>query len=183
MTFTAFYHEKPHQTIIEKGDTGDMRYYPKASYSPMKDMTYILYLWQKLQHYHSIKIAAALAFAILAYFFDPLEATALVALFALILLDFVYGVAAAKKTGLPITSAKIRRSAIKMAVYFSLIAAAHISEYAIPAQIGFLDETVTAFLVATELISIMENVGRLGFAIPMRLLNQLQNYTDKGTME
>lgn len=126
-----------------------------------------------------IKGICAFLFAVVAYFFDPLQRAALLALFILIIVDFFFGFAAAKKTGKEITSSRFARTPIKMVVYFSLVACSRISEYALPSFLAVLDETLVAFLVATELLSILEKSGHLGFAVPQKLLNQLEKYTSE----
>lgn len=148
----------------------------------MKAVDYLFYLWNRAFHYGNLKALAALVIGVLGFFFDPLQQTALLALFVLVFVDFLFGMAAAKKTGQQITSAKFFRTPIKLAVYFTLIACAHISEYALPGWLGILDETLTGFLVATELLSIFEKSGYLGFAVPRRVLNQLEEYTGHSDM-
>lgn len=122
------------------------------------------------------KVFSVYTFAVIGYFFDLNKKEALVSLFILIIFDFIFGIASARVNKIPITSSKIRRTAIKLAVYFMLISASFLAEK----SISFLpiDETVLAFLVLTELISIIENAGHCGFAVPKKLLAQLQEYRD-----
>lgn len=140
------------------------------SYTP-----YLIYLAKKVVHSAEVKWVFSVFLSVLTFFFDPLQQLALLALFALIALDFFFGVAAARHSGENIRSAKLVRTAIKYAVYFTLIGAARVTEHAIPA-LPFLDETVTGFLAATELLSILENAGRLGYATPYRLVHVLTDY-------
>lgn len=126
-----------------------------------------------------MKAIAAGAFLILTFFFDPTHNAAYLALFILILADFVFGIAASRKSGEPVRSAKMRRTAIKLTVYFSLIGLANITEYTLPTYMHFLDESVLGFLAATELLSILENAGRLGFVVPKSLKKALGDYTKK----
>lgn len=123
-----------------------------------------------------IKITGAFAFISYNFFFDSLHIEAMTALFFLIIADFVFGLIASYQAGIEIKSAKILRSAMKTAVYFIMISGAFLVE---TAGIGFLplDETVIAFLAATELISLIENTANMGFATPKRLLNKLKNFT------
>lgn len=143
----------------------------------MDYFTYIGYLFKKIMHAAELKWLFGVALSVFSFFFDPLNNLALFALFVLIIFDFVLGVSASRYTGQQIQSAKLRRSAIKMAVYFMLVAAARVAEHTLP--FAFLDETVTGFLAATELLSILENVGRLGFAVPQKLVDILGDYTKK----
>lgn len=138
-------------------------------------LTYLTYLARKVAHAGEMKAVVAALLSITSFFFDPLQQLSLLALFALVMFDFAFGVAAARKTGDPVRSAKMVRTALKLAVYFSLIAAARITEHAIPLM-GFLDETVTGFLAATELLSVLENSGRLGFAVPKKVVKLLGDY-------
>ena len=100
------------------------------------------------------------------------------AIMVLIIADFVTGYASAKFTKQEITSAKIFHSAIKIIIYFTFIASATMTETAVPTVGAFCDETVIAFLAFTELISITENIGKLGFAVPKKWLNKLQELRD-----
>ena len=110
-------------------------------------------------------------------FFDTANNEALIALFFLILGDFIFGVIASYKTGIEIKSRKIFRTVVKTIVYFALISLAFMTE---KAGLGFLpiDETIIGFLAATELVSIIENVANMGYAIPKKLLNRLKEYTN-----
>ena len=143
------------------------------------NITYFSYLWEKTMHYFEIKTLAAILITSLGFLFDSLQTEALIGLFVLIIIDFVFGVGAAYRTKTGIESSKILRTAVKMTVYFALIAASHISEAAIPIFKSFLDETITGFLAATELISILENTGRMGYAVPKKLMAKLNSFTKK----
>ena len=106
--------------------------------------------------------------------FDTGKHQALIALLMLIVLDFIFGIASARVNKQPVQSSKIRRSAFKVATYYLMVSAGFLAEK----SVTFLpiDETILAFLVLTELISILENAGRCGFAIPKTLLAQLEEY-------
>lgn len=129
---------------------------------------------KKIVSHYDIKSAASFFIGVMGFFFDPLQQLAMMALFCLILIDFVLGVSAARYTGDHIKSAKLVRTAIKVTVYFALVAAARLTEHAVP--FNFLDTTVIGFLAATELLSILENTGRLGFAVPNKLVKLLGEY-------
>lgn len=124
----------------------------------------------------SIKALLGAVLSILAYLFDPTQHAALLALFILTLADFCFGVTASRKEGQPLRSSKVRRTAIKMTVYFAIVAMTRITENAIP-LLSFMDETLVGFLAATELLSILENVGRMGYAVPAKLTKILGDYT------
>lgn len=106
------------------------------------------------------------------FFFDIHLIEAAKALLVLIIVDFFTATLAAKKTGEEIKSSRIFRTPIKILVYFMLVSVAHLMETVTPV-LSILDETMMSFLALTELISILENTGRMGYAIPQKLLNKL----------
>lgn len=143
------------------------------------DQNYMTHLFTRLIEGAQLKSLMAMLIAIAGFLFDPTHHIALMALFILIMADFTFGIAAARKTGEAVKCAKLRRSAIKIVVYYALIACAHLTEYALPAYMGFLDESVLGFLAATELLSILENTGKLGYVVPKNLVKLLGDYTKK----
>jgi toxin secretion/phage lysis holin len=92
--------------------------------------------------------------------------------------DCLTAIWAAYKSGETIKSAKIFRTPVKIVIYFGLIYFARITEYGLPELLTILDETVIAFCVVTELISIMENVNKMGYPVPTKLLSKLINVRD-----
>ena len=127
----------------------------------------------------TLKCVAAGTLVISEFFFDSMLAKSIVAVFFLILFDWVTGIFAARASGEIIKSSKILRTPIKIAIYFMLITVARIAEYSLPNAIAYLDETVIAFLALTELISIIENTGKMGYAVPLKLLEKLKSLRDK----
>lgn len=120
------------------------------------------------------KTISGIVFITWTFMFDVGKHESLIALLLLIVLDFIFGIGAARVNGVGIKSSKIRRSAFKIATYYLMISAGFLTEKGI--TFLPLDETILAFLVLTELISILENAGRCGFAIPKKLLAQLEDY-------
>lgn len=110
------------------------------------------------------------------FLFDPLQYQVMISIIVLLVIDFLTGVYASYRAGEPLVSYKIFRSALKTAAYFLLISAGYVSERAI--GIHFIDETIMAFLAATELKSIIENISKAGFAVPQNLLKKLQDIKD-----
>lgn len=136
-----------------------------------------LKVWQDWE----LKFPFGLVLGFFSFFFDRLQTTSMLALIALISMDFLASLYAIKRTGLDkrggkISSATALGSAIKTALYFLLISAGFVAEKTIP--VNFIDDTIIAFLAVTELISIMENVGRAGYAIPNKLLDALKIFRD-----
>lgn len=145
---------------------------------PAVETTYLKYLLVKIVKYFELKILSGFLLGTIGFLVDATQKQGMTALLMLIVIDFVSGIAVEKKRGVPIQSAKAFRSAIKTVVYFGLISAAHLSEMATQHVLPFLDETVLGFLAITELISVLENAGNLGFAIPQKLLNKLVDFKD-----
>lgn len=125
----------------------------------------------------SYKCFLTVLYLVYTFLFDVSHEKAIAAVITLIVFDFLTGISAAKYSGEEIKSAKVFRSAIKVVVYLTLIAGAHLIEVAGPA-ITAADDAVIAFLASTELVSLMENVGRMGFAVPKKWLNKLQRFRD-----
>lgn len=142
----------------------------------------ILYIKLTLTKVFSVsnaKTGWVAGFVVYSFLFDISQKEAHLALLVLILLDFITGLYAAKKIGEPIRSAKIRHSAVKVLAYFAVIAGAHLVEKGLVSYISFLDETVLAFFLVTELISLIENVGKMGYETPQKILNQLKVFKDQ----
>lgn len=126
-----------------------------------------------------IKCIATGGLVVAEFFVDGLLTKAMLAVFFLILFDWITGIFAAKISGETIKSSKIIRTPIKIVIYFMLITGARIAEYSLPHAIGYLDDTVIAFLALTELISVLENTGKMGYAIPKKLLTKLISIRDE----
>lgn len=127
--------------------------------------------------YLTFKLFFATFFVITAFLFDPLHTQAIIAILVLIVIDFITAIFACLKTCDQIKSRKILYSAIKTSVYFLLIAAGFVAEKTIPFPV--IDETIMAFLAATELISILENTSKAGYAVPQSLLKWLKEFSNK----
>lgn len=141
-------------------------------------ITYAKTLLQTICSNAAAKCVASFFYVLYTFSFDPAQEKGHIALLCLIIVDFITGVAGAKKSGEEIKSAKISRTVVKILTYFLFIAAAHYVELAVPVGTSFLDETVLAFLAVTELISVFENIGRMGYAVPKKLLNKLEKFRD-----
>lgn len=121
----------------------------------------------------SVKFWSSLLVPLFGVFFGFENPAILQALFLLTAIDFVTGVCSARVAGEQIKSRIAVKSAYKVAVYGLLVSSGHLAEMITPGG-TFIEEAVTSFLALTELISIIENVGKMGFAVPNKLLNQLQ---------
>lgn len=149
----------------------------------IKDMSsileYLKYLIATAFHPTSIKTAVAIFLYIYGFFFDPSQRHAHSALFFLIIFDFISGVQAAKHSGEKIRSSRIRHTAVKISAYFTMISAGHLAESGLPNFLQVIDETVTGFLLVTELKSLLENMNRLGYDTPKKLLERLADFKKK----
>jgi len=127
----------------------------------------------------AMKVTFSWFLVVLSFFYDKTQQASLLSLFALVLIDFVTGIAAAKYNGDPIRSSKIKHTAIKLTAYFGVIAGAHLAESGLGKPLDVLDESVVAFFLLTELTSLLENVGKMGIDTPKGLINKLLDYKTK----
>jgi toxin secretion/phage lysis holin len=141
------------------------------------NLTYVHKLVKGISENFDEKIFFAISYGVLSFLFDPLQHMSLIALLVLIIFDTITGVSAAFKSGEEIKSSKILRAAIKICFYFLFVSAGHLCETVI-ANFVPIQATITAMLALTELVSIMENMGKMGYTVPQTLLNKLKNLRD-----
>jgi len=141
--------------------------------TPDSNTTYLVKMLAGICEDIILKCTATGVLVVSHFLFDEVLAKAMLALFVLVIFDWASGTMASYKTGTHIKSAMIFRTPVKLVVYFMLITGARIAEYSLTEHIQFIDETVIAFLVVTELISLVENVGKMGFINADRLLKKL----------
>ena len=141
----------------------------------IEGLLYIKYALLSALHPSTFKVMGAALLIVYSFLFDPAHTQTLIALLALIILDFVTGITASKVNGDPIRSSKIRHSALKVFAYFGTIAGANLAEAGLISYLAVIDETVIAFFAITELLSLLENVSKMGFQTPKKILNQLQD--------
>lgn len=101
----------------------------------------------------------------------------IVALVALVCFDFITGVLAAFKGDIEITSRRAVKTAFKLAAYGLLISAGHMTDVAV-LNANIFDQAIISFLAVTEMISIIENTGKMGYGIPKKLLEKLLKIRD-----
>lgn len=95
-------------------------------------------------------------------------------LLILVMFDFITALMAQYKMGKTIESKKALKTVSKIVVYALLVSGTFLTEKIIPGT-TFLDNMVISFLAITELISIIENIGHMGYAVPKKLLNRLED--------
>lgn len=135
--------------------------------------------FQGLGEYFTLKLYPSYMLPIAVYLFGADNLFIVKAILALIIMDGITGIFAAYKVGDEIRSSRAVRSAYKLAIYGLLLSASHLAGV-VTFDTNFVVIIMSTFLALTELISIIENAGRMGFAIPKKLLNQLQEWRDSG---
>lgn len=142
-------------------------------------MDYLSYTFEKLNKVFSVseaKLTASVGMAVSSFFFGDLYTQALIAVTMLVAIDTLFGIAAAYANKEEIKSRRFGRVVVKGAVYFSAISAGFFADQTIP--FDFVQAGMIGFVGMTEFISILENVGRLGFQTPKKLLNQVKDLRD-----
>lgn len=108
------------------------------------------------------------------FFLGDVHTEAITALFMLVMFDTVLGVMAARAEGIAFTSRKFARLPGKLFVYFVGISGAMFAD--MTTGLPFIQTSMIAFMGVTEFISILENMQRLGYETPKKLLNQLEGF-------
>ena len=137
-------------------------------------------LFQSIGKFFALKFWPSFLLPLFGMLFGFDNTMILRALLFLLVFDFFTGIIAAKMTKEPIKSKTAVRSAFKTAMYGLLVSTAHLTEQITPIA-TFIEEAVITFLALTEMISIIENVGKMGYAIPRKLLRRLQSLRDEET--
>lgn len=137
----------------------------------------VLEVLRGLADFMLLKIGASWLLVVAAYLVGFDHFPLITALTVLVGIDLVTGTFASYKSNEPITSRKMAKTAIKWTLYMLMISASYLTDLIVPGD-WHLEEVSLAFLAATELVSILENVGRAGVAIPLRLLNTLERFRD-----
>lgn len=135
-------------------------------------------IYEGVVHFFGIKLLPSVVIPVFGVLFGLQNPAILRALMILVVIDFITGIASAKVANEQIRSRAAVRSAFKVAVYGLLVSAGHLTEVIVPGNL-FIEEAVVSFLALTELISVIENIGKMGFAVPSKLLNQLQKLRDQ----
>ena len=102
----------------------------------------------------------------------------MIALIALIVLDYISGVIAAvaeKK----LSSAVGAKGIAKKVFMLLIVAVANIVDINVIGEGHVLKSVTAAFYVANECISLIENAGRLGVPVPKKLLDVLEQLKNK----
>jgi len=125
--------------------------------------------------YAYLKCASTIGLLTYSFFFGDIEEKIITAVIVLTVFDMMTGIMASVKSGHDIKSKKLLNTAVKLFIYMLIISAGHLTESAIGLEIK-ADEIITSVIALTEIISILENASRMGYAIPRKLLNQLKDF-------
>lgn len=120
-----------------------------------------------------IKVVTSLVLMFL-FFFGDFHTQGVMAVMMLMILDTAMGMTCSYHNGEAITSRKFSRLIQKSIVYLTAISAGYFTDTTIGLQI--IQSTVIGFIGVTEFISILENMGRMGYHTPKKLLNQLKDF-------
>ena len=135
-------------------------------------------IFEKIFHSYGVKLIISGLLIFLSFGFDPNHQKALLAVFILIWADCITAIYGSFRSGVAIRSSKFFRTPIKIGIYFGLIYVTHVTGYTIPFLSNILDETIIGFVATTELISIMENIHKMGYPVPSQLVKKLINIRD-----
>lgn len=114
----------------------------------------------------AFKTGAAVVGAVVGYFFGGWSEL-LGILLASVILDYVTGVLAASKEGTLRSAVGFKRIPKKVMI-FVLVAVGHLIDRAVGTNGLFRDATIF-FYLANELLSIVENAGRMGLPVPEQI--------------
>jgi phage-related holin len=127
-----------------------------------------------LSYFMWFKIPAAIFVGLVSFLIGWENGSAVMALTTLVTFDLLMGMAAAYLNGEPIESRKALKTGTKFAVYLILFSSAYMTENVI-GGVTFIDSAMISYLCLTELISIMENASKMGYTMPTKLLNRLED--------
>lgn len=133
--------------------------------------------WNALCAFCLAKGCVGAVLGVLWYLLGADNKAAVGALLVLIAFDLATALWAAYKTGVAIESRRIFKSASKLVIYLLFISAGHLTSV-ILGDFTIVQYGVASFLALTEFISIMENIGKMGYMVPQKLLNRLQELRD-----
>lgn len=134
----------------------------------------------KLSEFPLFKLGLTTGLALMSFFIGEVYQDAVIAVMMLMLFDTITGVYASKLEGNIITSKRFVNKVRQSVMYLLAISAANFLDQTVPGQL--VQFATIGFVAGTEFISIIENIGRMGYRTPQRLLNQLKaEYESKRT--
>ena len=136
----------------------------------MMNLPDILRIFDKLKELYIFKLIVSAIFLAFSFVFNGNEQI-LYTIFALIVFDTFTGFWVATKEK-NVSSREFFRSARKSFFYFIMLATARLVDKQLPVHIA--SPIIDAFLSTTEAVSIFENLAKLGFPVPIILINKLK---------
>lgn len=108
----------------------------------------------------------------------PIHATML-ALGFLVVVDLVLGIWVARKSGVPITSAGLRRTLVKLVLFQVGLVTAFIVETYLAKGVFPIVQTFSAMVSISELVSVFENINKIsGVNVLGKLIESLRSKND-----
>lgn len=129
-----------------------------------------------LRHF-DIKVLITVVLVVFEFLFGQNNLVFINAIIGLVALDFLAGIFAAKKSGEKIESSKAAKTIFKLGAYSIVLAAAHLLQTSFPFEV-FSEEATIAFIASTEFISILEKIGKAGYPVPQKLLEDVMRLRD-----
>ena len=129
----------------------------------------------------AIKIVSAVAGAVISFFFGGWNVL-LTILLSSVAIDYITGVIAAGMEGKLNSTIGLKGIAKKVAIFF-VVAVAHMLDIALGNDMHVLRNATIFFYIANEVLSIFENVGRIGIPIPgvlEKAIHVLNEKSEKG---
>ena len=123
------------------------------------------------------KIILAWICTIISFLFGDMEGM-LIALIALIILDYISGVIAAAVEK-RLSSAVGAKGIAKKIFMLLIVALANIVDINVIGDGHVLKTVTVVFYICNECISLIENAGRIGVPVPKKLLDVLEQLRDK----
>lgn len=128
----------------------------------------------------TLKCISVILYIISKIAFGDVDGAILIGVGMLTIMDFVTAIMREYKLKRAIESRKVVKTAVKLFVYGLMISASYITEVVIGIK-AFnvpITEIMATFIAVTELVSIIENVGDMGYVIPKKLLGRLKDFRD-----
>jgi toxin secretion/phage lysis holin len=120
----------------------------------------------------AIKTPVAIAIGVFGFMFGVGSEGIMGSLLILVIMDFITAIISKYKIGEEIESRNALKTVTKIFVYSIFVSACHLASEMV--SLGqFMDRVSISFLALTELISILENIGKMGYVVPKKLLGQL----------
>lgn len=134
----------------------------------------------KLAEFPVLKSVITFVLMFTSFMLGDLYDVEIIAVSMLLTIDFVTGVIGAVYAGESIKSRRMANSVVKALVYYLAISAGKFLDQSIPGE--FVQYSTIGFVAVTEFISIIENIGKMGFKTPKALVANLrEKYESRNT--